>query len=54
MYVLWKLSLKPKTSHLIIDFKAIIIIIKFDPSSFTYEFLKNLSILTKKFYQISS
>jgi hypothetical protein len=37
MYVFWKLSSKPKTSHLTIDFKAIIIIVKFDPSYFTSE-----------------
>ncbi len=34
-----KLSFKPKTSHLIVDFKIVIIVIKFDPSSFTYAIL---------------
>ncbi len=31
----WKLSSKPKTSHLIMDFKAIIIVVKSNPSFFT-------------------
>jgi len=39
MYVFWKLSSKLKTSHLTIDFKAIIIIVKFDASFFTYEII---------------
>jgi hypothetical protein len=36
-----KLSSKPKTSHLTIDFKVVDIIINFDLSSFTYVFFLN-------------
>jgi hypothetical protein len=32
----WKLSSKPKISHLTINLKVIVIVVKFDPSSFTY------------------
>jgi hypothetical protein len=32
----WKLSSRPKISHLTIHFKVIVIIVRFDLSSFTY------------------
>ncbi len=32
----WKLSSKPKVSHLTTDFKVVVNVFKFEPSSFTY------------------
>ncbi len=38
-----KLSSKPKISHVTIDFKVVGIVVKFDPSSFTYVIFYNLN-----------
>jgi hypothetical protein len=32
----WKISSKLKTSYFPIDLKVVVIVVKFDPSSFTY------------------
>ncbi len=45
-------SSRPKTSHFIIDFKAIVISFKFDLLSLTYVMISSQSILIKRLCQI--